>query len=107
MLLIENCNCQNKDQLHARERYHIDNTDCVNLNIPNQTQDELDEWNRQYHKQFYLANHASRIEYQKQYDLAHSASKHEYYLANIERIKKYHRARYEENAVEAKRCSIV
>ena len=73
-VLIEECNCENKDQLHARERYHIDNTICVNLVNPNQTPDEIVE----YHKQYYLAKNEYFIEKQKQYDLAHKEYKKEY-----------------------------
>ena len=31
IILIENCPCETKDQLHARERFHIENNDCVNM----------------------------------------------------------------------------
>jgi hypothetical protein len=43
IILIENYPCNNKDELRARERYWIENTDfCVNKNIPTRTREELD-----------------------------------------------------------------
>ena len=33
--LVERVNCNNKFQLHERERYYIENFKCVNKNIPN------------------------------------------------------------------------
>jgi len=38
--LIENVNCNDIYQLKNRERYHIENNDCVNINIPNRTEKE-------------------------------------------------------------------
>ena len=32
--LLEKCPCDSKDELHARERYHIEKNECVNLMIP-------------------------------------------------------------------------
>jgi hypothetical protein len=37
IVLIENYPCETKDQLHARERYWIENMECVNKNIPGRT----------------------------------------------------------------------
>ena len=67
-ILIEECNCQNKDQLHARERFHIENTNkCVNLFTPNQTHDEIVEYNKKYQ----IENKAKLSEYRKKYYLDH------------------------------------
>ena len=38
--LIEECPCENKDQLNARESFFIRNNDCVNKTIPNRTSGE-------------------------------------------------------------------
>ena len=32
--LLEKCPCESKDELHARERYHIERNECVNKMIP-------------------------------------------------------------------------
>lgn len=41
IVLIEKYPCSSKDELHARERYYIENNECVNKVIPTQT---LQEW---------------------------------------------------------------
>ena len=40
IVLVENCPCNSKDELHARERYYIENNECININIPNRTDAE-------------------------------------------------------------------
>ena len=32
IVLIEDCPCENKDQLLSREQYHIERNDCININ---------------------------------------------------------------------------
>ena len=49
MILIEECPCQNKDQLHARERYHIDNSICINKKKP-LTESERENYRNNYNK---------------------------------------------------------
>jgi hypothetical protein len=34
IVLIENYPCDSKNELHARERYYVNNIDCVNKNKP-------------------------------------------------------------------------
>lgn len=34
IILIENINCINKDELHKRERFFIENNECVNMRRP-------------------------------------------------------------------------
>ena len=43
--LIENYPCANVDQLETRERYYIENNECVNKNIPTRT---IAEYNKEY-----------------------------------------------------------
>ena len=97
-ILLEECNCQNKDQLHARERFHIENTECVNIYTPNQTPDELVEWQRQY----YIANNARILEYHKQFYQNHREQKKQYAIDHMEHIKEYQR-NYQKIYREAKR----
>jgi hypothetical protein len=40
IVLIENCPCESKDELHQHERHYIETLDCVNKYIPNRTQKE-------------------------------------------------------------------
>ncbi len=69
MVLIEDCPCDNKNQLHAHERYYIDNMDCVNNNVPGRTRNEWREVNREVlsekDKQRYEANRESIVEKKK------------------------------------------
>ena len=54
IVLIESYPCNSKDELHARERYHTNNIDCVNK-IKNQGMyHELGE--KEYHKQYHEKN---------------------------------------------------
>jgi len=56
--LIETFPCQSKDELRARERYWIENNECINKNIPGRTKQEYreqnkektSEYNREYHQ---------------------------------------------------------
>ena len=49
IILIETFPCNTKDELHARERYFIENTICVNKFIPGQTSKEYNERNKEKH----------------------------------------------------------
>jgi len=40
IILIENYPCNDKSELEARERYHIENNKCVNKTIPTRTHNE-------------------------------------------------------------------
>jgi len=48
--LIENFNCNNKKELHARERFHIEQNKniCVNKNIPTRTNKEYKNDYKEY-----------------------------------------------------------
>ena len=58
IVLIENYPCHSKEELKARERHYIEKLDCINKNIPLQTdqeyreahKDEKQEYNRNYYK---------------------------------------------------------
>ena len=49
IILIENFKCENKEELHARERYHIElkRELCVNKHIPSRSQKEWYENNKE------------------------------------------------------------
>jgi hypothetical protein len=66
--LVENVNCNNKEELFKRERFYIENNMCVNKVIPNRT-----------HKERYDAIYKDKMKIQKK----------EYYESNIDRIKEY------------------
>jgi hypothetical protein len=91
IVLIENCPCNNKEELLRAERKHIEATaNCVNRYIPLRTEKEY----REAHKEEAAA-------YQKEYRAEHQEEakkyKAEYYQANKEAIEAKHRAYNEKN----------
>ena len=51
IVLVEECPCENKEQLYKRERYYIDNYTCVNKCIPGRTQKEYKAIYREKNKE--------------------------------------------------------
>jgi len=54
IVLLEDYPCERKDQLLARERFYIENNQCVNKNIPSRTS-----------KEYYEQNKDKLVDYQK------------------------------------------
>ena len=75
IILIEEVNCESKDQLLSRERFYIESISCVNKSIPTRTQ-----------KEYYIDNKEKHKEQQKQY-----------YEINKEIIKEQVKEYHEEN----------
>jgi hypothetical protein len=46
IVLIEKCPCNDKEELHKKERFYIENMDCINKIIPTRTSKEYRENNR-------------------------------------------------------------
>jgi len=73
--LIELFPCGSKDELTARERFHIESNVCVNKYIPGRTNKEYQEDNAdklgEYRKAYREANADKRRENQKVYREAH------------------------------------
>lgn len=78
IVLVEECPCDNKEQLHARERFYIENNECVNKYKPNRTEEKLLKYQSEYYKnnkevklkyqnEYYQANKEERLKYQKEY----------------------------------------
>ena len=69
--LVEEFSCENKDQLHRRERYYIENNDCVNKVIPLRTLKEHYEHNKDRilarNKEYRVQNKDRISEHQKEY----------------------------------------
>ena len=68
--LLEACEVKTKDELLARERYFIENNECINKNIPGRTI-----------KEYYIDNKDKIKEYKKAY-----------YIDNKDKIKEYKKA---------------
>lgn len=68
--LVEEIKCSNVEQLRERERFYIENNDCVNKQIPNRSKKEFcKEWNKnnqEYFKKYYEKNKEYIIEYRSQ-----------------------------------------
>ena len=62
IILIENCDCLCKDELHSRERHFIESMECTNKVIPTRTD-----------KEYYNETKTNRLVYQTKYNLEHYA----------------------------------
>ena len=82
IILLENCPCENREQLLARERFYIENTNnCINKHIPTRTKKEHYEDNKEKNaekRKEYVKKNADKI---KQYKV-------EWREQNKEKIKK-------------------
>ena len=68
IVLIENYPCNNKQELHSRERYWIENTEnCVNKCVPNRTLKEYREDNKDKFKRYREDNKDKIKRYHDQY----------------------------------------
>jgi len=103
--LIENYPCNNKNELEKRERYYIENNNCVNKTIPTRTskeyrdsnKDRLEQYRinrieirRQYNKQYRKDNKQNIKEYTKQYNK-------QYNKDNKQNIKVHNKQYYKDN----------
>ena len=81
IILVEKFSCDSKEELFARERFYIENNDCVNRNIPGRTKEEYRQTREnkekmgEYCKEYYENNKKKISEYKK-----------EWYGANREKI---------------------
>jgi hypothetical protein len=90
IVLVELFPCHRKIELHQRERYYIENNDCVNKNVPSRTNSEWHADNREHELQ-YRANY-----YKNNRDtILENAS--QYLVNNREEINKRKKERYLKN----------
>lgn len=112
IVLVENISCNNKEELHRKERYYIENNECVNRNIPTRTRTEYYQDNLEYFKQYYQKNIQHYKEYYdthkeeisgKRKEQYHNNKEHrlkyqeEYRKANKERINQYQKEHYQKH----------
>lgn len=90
IILIENIKCENREELHAKERHYIElNKElCINLKIPTRTTEEKKQNRRELQKNHYKNN----IEIIKE--------KHNEYYENNKEILKIKNKTYKENNKE-------
>ena len=89
MVLVENCPCNSKDELHKRERHFIETLECVNQCIPGRTKKEYREDNKEIYKEWREANKEVLKEKKKEYYEHNKEKIKEYYKANKEKIDEY------------------
>jgi len=87
--LVEELDFNDKKELTSRERYHIQNNECVNKYIPSRT-----------HKEYYLdnkehCNQKSREDYQKNKEKYSELNK-KWAIENIDKVRQ-HRKKYKSN----------
>ena len=102
IILLENFPCNSKDELHARERFYIENHECVNKIIPTRTRQEyfednkekIQEQNRISCKSRYEKNKNERLQKQKEYTLQHKEEIKQYQVEyrekNREKLRQYY-----------------
>ena len=107
--LVEDYKCDNLEQLLMRERYYVDNNDCVNKNSPFTSKEEVKAYNklwREEHKEeeaakkkVYQQEHKEELAaYKKVYQQEHkeelAAKTKAYREANKEKISAQRKAKY-------------
>lgn len=101
IILVEDCPCERKEQLLQRERYLIENTECVNKYRPITSAEEKKKHHIEYCKEYYQENREQLVEQMKEY---HQKNRErilekdkEYYQENRERIIEQHKEYYQAN----------
>ncbi len=51
IVLIEKCPCNDKEELHKKERFYIENMDCINICIPGRSKQESSKATREKHSE--------------------------------------------------------
>ena len=80
IILLESCDCKDKDEQKAKERFYIETMDCVNKQHPGRTKKEWYELNRERHLEKFKNYNENNKEAIKEY-------KKEYHKTNAEKIK--------------------
>jgi hypothetical protein len=98
IVLVENYACNSKDELFQRERYFIENNDCVNKYIPIRTDDEKEEVNKDTKRRYYEKSKEKILEHNKLYrevnKEAFKKMKDDYRLNNKEKVQAYRKEYY-------------
>jgi len=89
--LVESVICNNKEELHKRERFYIENNNCVNKVIPTRDYKEYYKQNKNKIKEYQEQNKDKIKEYNKQYMKDY---KKKYDELNKDKIKEYGKQYY-------------
>ena len=113
--LVEDYKCDNLEQLLMRERYYVDNNDCVNKICPIRTKEEklaqLKLWREEhkeeiaakakaYHEEHKVEEAVYNKAYRKEHKVEEAAKKKLYYEANKEELAAKKKLYYEANKEE-------
>ena len=97
IVLVESFPCTTKNELKARELYHIRTNNCININKPfvcDILYGDGKAWNKEYHQANKEHISANQKEYYQANKVHISANQKEYYQANKEHLrankKEYH-----------------
>ena len=98
--LVEQVECENKVGLLQRERWWIENNECINKNIPARSREERKEQVKEYDQ----TNKEQIREYNKQYRQQHQEQicerRRQHYQQNKERIKERQTEYYQKKKAE-------
>ena len=95
IILVEEVSCENRHQLESKERYYIENNECVNKNIPTLTKKEY----YNLHKEVILKKNK---EYYESHKEEHKQKSNKYNEINKEKIKEQHKIYRETNKEKIK-----
>ena len=99
IVLVENYPCNSKEELLKRERYFIENNECVNRNVPTRT-------NKEYWVDYRVLNAEKLKQYLKNYNEKNkekiSENKRNYILLNFDKRKEYLKNYNEKNKEKIK-----
>jgi len=95
--LVEDVACDNREQLFRRERYYIENFNCVNRAVPLRTDAEYYRDHAEHYKQYRAENESKLKEYISNYR-----------IENADKLKIKNKAYYEKHkeAIQKKRAEI-
>ena len=101
IVLIEACPCNSKNELKARELFHITNTPCINAHKPFVSESTGKEWAKEYNKEYFNTHKEQVLEQRKIYKEANKEQIIErqklFYESNKEQIKEQHKIYKEAN----------
>ena len=72
IVLLENHPCDDKNELHSRERFYVDSLECVNKQKPTQTHQQYCDANRD------MINTKQRISYQENIEVRRANMRQDY-----------------------------
>ena len=90
IILVENINCNSKEELEKRERWYIENNECVNKNIPGRKKKEYYEKNKEV-----IIKKIKKYSEKNKEKIAENSKK--YYEKNKEKLAEKKKKYYEKN----------